>query len=327
MSQRDFCQGVRRRGFLKSLAASGLAGLAWAGVGNSSSFQGLEAWGSDSKIDKLSGKLVWRLGLCAAAAYQPEAITDYPDWAKTQVELVGEPFDSPEGDLRGFVGRSGETVVVAFRGTVLTEQKNWKTDLDRGPVQLCAGSNCQVHRGFRDAYACLQPELEQRIREAGEAKQVVFVGHSLGGALALLAGQDYQDVFEAPLVVTFGQPRVGNRHLSQEFRGKLYRFINDFDPVPHVPVTGSYVQFGETVWFDPRQKITSKRAMAARLVIEGTGLIKELRQLRPDESLSDLAKRQGTAGGKKLVSSIKNHRLEGPTGYLACLARNANGEY
>jgi pimeloyl-ACP methyl ester carboxylesterase len=329
-----------RREFLKTGAI--LAGSHFFGGAGADAFaqQGGENPGGAEKVPasaRLSGKLALQLGLCSAAVYQKGAVTDFPQWKETQVELVGEPCFSPEEDLRSFVGRAGETLVVAFRGTVLTEKRNWKTNIERGPIPLCDGANCKVHRGFLEAYGRLKAPLEGMIREAGEVKNAIFTGHSLGGALALIAAQSYQqqlmereperEEFEDLLVCTFGQPRVGDKLLAGNYRGKLVRFVNDFDPVPHVPLTGNYAQFGESVWFDRKQRISSKREMALRLAIEGTSLLKELRKLQANESLSDLAKREGAEGGKKLVEAVKNHRLEGPTGYLACLRRHAGGMY
>jgi len=40
--------------------------------------------------------------------------------------------------------------------------------------------------------------------------QLLITGHSMGGALATLLGISYQNLGKSPLVITFGQPRVGN---------------------------------------------------------------------------------------------------------------------
>lgn len=318
-----------RRDFL-ICAGAGLAWGALEGIGRGETEE-------PGRRRKLSGRLVLQLGLCSAAVYGRGRVEDHPEWGETKVELVGEPFNSDKQDLRGFVGRTGEAVVVAFRGTVITEMKNWKTNIERSPVTLCEGKSCRVHQGFRDAYARLSDSVQRLIEKAGGAKQFIFTGHSLGGALALLAAEEFQrkllkqdpdrKAFDELMVCTFGQPRVGDRPLEEEFQGKLYRFVNDFDPVPHVPVTRNYGHFDDAIWFDRHQKITTKSAMGIRLAIEGAGLLKELRKINPEESLSDLAGREAKAGGKKLVEAIKNHRLDGPTGYLACLRKYASGTY
>jgi alpha-beta hydrolase superfamily lysophospholipase len=45
--------------------------------------------------------------------------------------------------------------------------------------------------------------------------QLLIIGHSMGGALATLLGLSYQNYRKSPLVITFGQPRVGNPAFAQ----------------------------------------------------------------------------------------------------------------
>ncbi|KAI8617760.1 Alpha/Beta hydrolase protein [Chytriomyces sp. MP71] len=70
---------------------------------------------------------------------------------------------------------------------------------------------------------------------------VTFVGHSLGGAVALLGATDlvHEGLFPGPKVRVFtqGQPRVGNRAF-RKFVQKLHlkevtRVVNYGDPIPH----------------------------------------------------------------------------------------------
>ena len=65
-----------------------------------------------------------------------------------------------------------------------------------------------------------------------DIKQVIFTGHSLGGALAVVAAARSKYVGE---VYTFGQPRVGNRKYSKQVKSKVYRFVNNNDIVPRIP--------------------------------------------------------------------------------------------
>ena len=65
-------------------------------------------------------------------------------------------------------------------------------------------------------------------------------GHSLGGALALLAAWRLQRNFiTVHEIVTFGAPMIGNeaaaRAFEQEFAGKIFRYVNFEDPVPLLP--------------------------------------------------------------------------------------------
>jgi pimeloyl-ACP methyl ester carboxylesterase len=73
--------------------------------------------------------------------------------------------------------------------------------------------------------------------------QIVFVGHSLGGALATLAAVDFQDRYgygDRISIYTFGSPRVGNpgwaRYVdSLPFGNRMYRIVHRGDPVAHLP--------------------------------------------------------------------------------------------
>ena len=72
--------------------------------------------------------------------------------------------------------------------------------------------------------------------------QYIFTGHSLGGALAAIAGQDAILSGLLPkdsvLMYTYGSPRVGNYQLSSNMNqifAANYRVVHYQDIVPHVP--------------------------------------------------------------------------------------------
>ena len=66
-------------------------------------------------------------------------------------------------------------------------------------------------------------------------------GHSLGGALAILAAWLFlRRTVPVHQVYTFGAPMVGNKDvadaLNREYAGKLFRYVNSPDPVPLLPM-------------------------------------------------------------------------------------------
>lgn len=79
---------------------------------------------------------------------------------------------------------------------------------------------------------------------------LTLVGHSLGGAVAALAGLDFAGRGWAPTVTTFGEPRVGNAALAQflnhQFTPDTFRRVtHSDDPVPLVPLAQwGYAQHG-----------------------------------------------------------------------------------
>ncbi len=135
-------------------------------------------------------------------------------------------------------------LVLAFRGT---EKKisDWLTDARCVPT--IEGSS-RVHTGFLEAFAKgkgsdgkTTHDLIDEILQSDDAKDelgnalpLFITGHSLGGALALLATK-----LVAPDVdgacYTFGSPRVGNYEYFRSVKTPVYRVVNSSDVVPRVP--------------------------------------------------------------------------------------------
>jgi len=63
----------------------------------------------------------------------------------------------------------------------------------------------------------------------------IFTGHSLGGALAMLAAS----YWPPEQVHTFGCPRVGNSGFVKTVLCKVHRYENWDDPVPYLPTITS----------------------------------------------------------------------------------------
>ena len=77
--------------------------------------------------------------------------------------------------------------------------------------------------------------------------EVVFTGHSLGGALAKHAAIDmvlnnYVKKDQNVKIYTYGQPRFANIYLEEEFMKRdvsVYRVVHDRDLVAHIPACKS----------------------------------------------------------------------------------------
>ena len=135
-------------------------------------------------------------------------------------------------------------LVLAFRGT---EQKisDWLTDLRCVPT---VEGKTKVHTGFLDAFTrnvdAEGRTVEEAVRnilarpeakdEHGNPLPLFVTGHSLGGALALLATKLIaSDVTGA--CYTFGAPRIGNYEFFRFIKTPVYRVVNSSDVVPRVP--------------------------------------------------------------------------------------------
>src|SRR5690606_37135798 len=89
------------------------------------------------------------------------------------------------------------------------------------PEEKC--ENCAVHEGFyaawKDASRTIGETVSYLVEEwAPKGYRLEVVGHSLGGAVAALAGLDYASRQLNPKITTFGEPRLGNRELADSVK-------------------------------------------------------------------------------------------------------------
>lgn len=163
-------------------------------------------------------------------------------------------------------------VVIAFRGT--KDFKNWMTDLQASPVSFPwlfeSGPEVgAIHAGFghalRDAWDKIAAAVDNLVPTPDVAPDMTqlpslwLTGHSLGGALAALAGGVFSMWSGAPLrsvngIYTFGQPRIGLYQFCGNYDHLLsrrtFRFVNNQDLVPRVPFRGwDYADVGQMIHF------------------------------------------------------------------------------
>ena len=179
--------------------------------------------------------------------------------------LEFESLDYAQTETGLFMLATADAIIVSFRGT--TSEQNW---LSNGQILLIPFRNTgRVHAGFQQALNQAMPDIQARLSAwSGQGRTLWFTGHSLGGALALLAVANLRFPLDptatAPRPVsglyTFGQPRAG----SQEFCatcdagfGKFYfRYVNDQDIVTRVPPRVSlYWHAGQVRYIDAQGRI------------------------------------------------------------------------
>lgn len=180
--------------------------------------------------------------------------------AYSDVETVGKTatawgFKSAKAFTRGpnygIVLCNRDIILIAFRGT--DQWADWLTNLSvffkRSPLGF-------VHRGFMQATASFWPELARQILEVRDNDQSIWItGHSLGGALALLASTKLFIENKLPIagLYTFGQPPVGTGTFCSRFKTqcpfRYYRFVNHTDAVSDLPIMFRE-HVGDVIYFD-----------------------------------------------------------------------------
>ena len=178
------------------------------------------------------------------------------------------------------IDHKSERILLVFRGTA--SRKDWLRNMDIYPVkyspifndgmplerrlQNSDCENCKVHRGYyktlkKHCTSIIQGVLDL-LNEYSDYKAVV-VGHSLGGALAVLSGIELQLMGHRPLVVSYASPKVGNRDMAEyidrifytpevakyifknrDFDTGYIRVVHKGDLIPKLPPTTIYQHCG-----------------------------------------------------------------------------------
>lgn len=104
-------------------------------------------------------------------------------------------------------------------------------DLKFIPTSFDNVKNVEVHSGFLGELNKVWKTIKNNIEKDVGSLPLYVTGHSLGGAMATLAGMRHS--FEK--VTTFGEPRVGI-HIDKAFKSNSHtRYINGDDPVTKLP--------------------------------------------------------------------------------------------
>lgn len=189
-------------------------------------------------MDRFDLDTAYLLARAARAAY-PDRLQSVP--SQLGMEQV-TPFE--QGVVAGFAGRWGESLVVSFRGTPVLHKggrprqlaEALVTELDTGLTRQ-PGVPGAIHRGFARALSVLSTVIAKVLRVLSDTRQtprIWLTGHSLGGALAILAAQGVSSQHGLlPCVYTYGAPRVGNRAFGQHYKPTHYRLERRTDLVPY----------------------------------------------------------------------------------------------
>lgn len=162
------------------------------------------------------------------------------------------------------------SLTVAFRGS--RAPLDFIQDAKFGRKLLMTlpdGREAEVHEGFLEDFESIIADIVHDVRgkiaeyhrgARPENLKIYITGHSLGGALAILCALEFaRQGIPITRVVTFGQPRVGNRVFCElynrtpiingqdEFQGFLgeltFRVVNENDIVARLP--GKLIGYGE----------------------------------------------------------------------------------
>jgi hypothetical protein len=160
------------------------------------------------------------------------------------------------GNTQAYEAHNDDHIVVAFRGTesptTIDGLKDWLVTnaanfliLPEGRMGTdfaAAGVGARFHQGFINAIADIWDPVFAKVQaeRTKNDRPLWLTGHSLGGALALLAAWLFQRKF-VPVhqIYTFGGPMVGNdqaaKAINFAYPNKIFRYVDLIDPIPRLP--------------------------------------------------------------------------------------------
>ncbi len=154
---------------------------------------------------------------------------------------------------QGFAAENDDMAFLVFRGS--DSWNDWKNNLRARLVPMeierpgrQTPAQIRVHRGFKDAYDAIGKTLIDKllphITENGDdlhgrrlTKPLYLAGHSLGGAMAVIATIALEP-HNLAACYSFGAPRLGDASVDRELKTPHYRIVHGHDAVPALPPVG-----------------------------------------------------------------------------------------
>ena len=149
-------------------------------------------------------------------------------------------------------GHGEDFSVLVFRGT-RGRIANWLFNLHTALSPWPTGG--LVHKGFKQLFMEAREEIAAQLTSL--SGPVYYTGHSLGGALAVLAAS----LIKPAAVYTFGSPRMGNGDFVHATRHlQIYRVVNPRDIVTVVPPIPGIEHVGEPHFLTSDKALLSQRS-------------------------------------------------------------------
>jgi len=123
---------------------------------------------------------------------------------------------------------------LVFRGTEPKDFRDIKTDVKVELKEIeIDGEKIELHSGYLEAFDLVKEDIKA-VLKATSYDQLFITGHSLGGALAMVATRILtSDISGA--CYTYGAPPIGTIDVQNKLKTPIYEIINEIDVVPRLP--------------------------------------------------------------------------------------------
>ena len=280
--------------------------------------------------------LAWAAQLAYETADEAKFSRILSRWNWKLEATIAADFNSvlPISTTSGFVARTDDATVIAFTGTEPENLLQWVRN-------LTIGADEGVHEGFEAGVEAVW--AEQLRPHIAAAAGLYFAGHSLGGALSVIAAARLcREMPEAAAklraVYTLGTPRVFTGAAAQAYDSaplgaddtlgqRTFRLIHGADIVPHVPPAIAHLHYRHVgrALSTPRGSLFNPQALQPMGAEPGDGdsplSIKSLLGGGPDSGNGEMPSFPADHAGVALFidalpQAVRDHMMDG---YLRAL--------
>ncbi len=184
--------------------------------------------------------LMWLAQLAYESRHAQHKLKNVLDrWSLQPVAVLANNRASefPLTSTRGIVAQGRGATFVSFAGTDPLALANWITNFNLGPRARL------LHQGFEAGVDAVWPALRRAIERRPDPAGAIFLtGHSLGGALAIVAAERIRRELgiAADGVYAFGAPRVGGERFAAAYAACgldecTWRLVHGLDIIATLP--------------------------------------------------------------------------------------------
>lgn len=184
-------------------------------------------------------------------------------------EVFSRVFQFKEKNVEGHMGLFGDKLYIVYEST--DSKMDWKDNFkfqQKGMYNAGKyGKRVRVHSGFRRQYHIISDTIYSMaidLLKEYDLSKIIVTGHSLGGAISTICALDLRDKWVLDGIevacITFGSPRVGNRHFAKVFNKNIrtkYRYQYGQDLVCGVPCAiigywhvDRHIRLGKWKWYN-----------------------------------------------------------------------------
>lgn len=184
----------------------------------------------------LSTALLYRYFTMCRVAWKPRETYKETGW-----EL--DYFYDEETNTLALAIVEDDILHLVFRSSQAPDNKvdlHYNLKISKRRDDIFPQENIRAYSGFLEKYHAIRPDILKRVHQDGTGRPVMLLGHSGGGAIAALAYMDLTQLYpeKEMAAVTYGMPRVFNRHGAawfEEHYEQFIRIVNGRDAIPNMP--------------------------------------------------------------------------------------------